>query len=326
MLEFEPVGPVKIDCFGANTHIYVSINRSNNNDELGEKREIPKKMVILEKYRKMAPRIKEMEVYDDDVWVVSFPKCGTTWTQEMVWLLNNNLNFVEAKKVNLLQRFPFLELSGVLSQIPDGSEDVIFNAPRPRHIKSHLNVDLLPDKIWSSQAKIIYVARNPKDAAISFFHHYRNLVGYPGTKEDFLDAYMEGKIIYAPFFDHLLGFWDIRKRENVLFLTYEDMKRDIMGALRKTSDFLGKSYTEEQLMQAADHLSLKNMRNNPACNNDELVREARKFNKMSSETEYKFIRKGETKAFEQEMSDEYKAKFDKWIAESLKGTDFPFKY
>lgn len=107
MFEFESLGPVKIDCFGANDHISVTLNKTNNNnDELDEK---PKKMVILEKYRKMAPRIKEMEVYDDDIWVVSFPKCGTTWTQEMVWLLNNDLNFTEAKKVNLLNRFPFLE-------------------------------------------------------------------------------------------------------------------------------------------------------------------------------------------------------------------------
>lgn len=47
---------------------------------------------------------------------------------------------------------------------------------------------------------------------------------------------------------------------------------------------------------------------------------------MPSQTEYKFIRKGETKAFEQEMDDKYIEKFDKWIEESLKGSDFPFKY
>lgn len=104
------------------------------------------------------------------------------------------------------------------------------------------------------------MARNPKDAAISFYHHYKNLVGYPGTKEDFLDAFIDGKIIYAPFFDHIIPFWNIRHRKNVLFLTYEDMKRDIMTALKKTSEFLGKTYTDELLEQAADHLSLENMR------------------------------------------------------------------
>ena len=33
-----------------------------------------------------------------DVWVVTSPKSGTTWTQEMVWLLDNNLDYEGAKR------------------------------------------------------------------------------------------------------------------------------------------------------------------------------------------------------------------------------------
>ena len=29
----------------------------------------------------IAKKTYSMEVYEDDIWVVSFPKCGTTWTQ-----------------------------------------------------------------------------------------------------------------------------------------------------------------------------------------------------------------------------------------------------
>ena len=32
-----------------------------------------------------------------DVWLVTPPKCGTTWTQEMVWLLANDLDYEAAK-------------------------------------------------------------------------------------------------------------------------------------------------------------------------------------------------------------------------------------
>ena len=46
-------------------------------------------------------QIRELEVRSDDVWISSFPKCGTTWTQEMVWNIVNNVDLDTAKSVNL---------------------------------------------------------------------------------------------------------------------------------------------------------------------------------------------------------------------------------
>lgn len=89
----------KIDCPGCHDHVEVSMSDGSS-----------RSCVMIQKYMdQFAKRVKEMEVYDDDVWVVTFPKCGTTWTQEMVWLVNNNLNYETALKVNLNDRFPFLE-------------------------------------------------------------------------------------------------------------------------------------------------------------------------------------------------------------------------
>jgi len=45
----------------------------------------------------------------DDVWILSVPRSGTTWTQEMIWLLANNMNFEQAEQRLLIERFPFFE-------------------------------------------------------------------------------------------------------------------------------------------------------------------------------------------------------------------------
>lgn len=89
----------KVDCAGCHDHVEVSISDGSS-----------RSCVMIQKYMdQFAERVKKMKVYDDDVWVVTFPKCGTTWTQEMVWMVNNDLDYEKALKVNLNDRFPFLE-------------------------------------------------------------------------------------------------------------------------------------------------------------------------------------------------------------------------
>ena len=45
---------------------------------------VPGNIYLAEKYAQMAEQIYNMEVRPDDVWVVTYPKCGTTWTQVRV--------------------------------------------------------------------------------------------------------------------------------------------------------------------------------------------------------------------------------------------------
>lgn len=54
-------------------------------------------------------KVKNFKVYEDDIWVVTFPKCGTTWAQEMVRLISTDLDYERASKINLDVDFPYLE-------------------------------------------------------------------------------------------------------------------------------------------------------------------------------------------------------------------------
>jgi len=69
----------------------------------------PKKWFFPSGYLKQAEDIYNFELRKDDVVVVTFPRCGTTWTQEMAWLLANDLDYCTAADIPLTKRFAFLE-------------------------------------------------------------------------------------------------------------------------------------------------------------------------------------------------------------------------
>jgi hypothetical protein len=57
----------------------------------------------------MIEKIRDFEVFEDDIWLAGYFKSGTTWAKEMIWLLNNNLDYVAAKSEKLTERFPHFE-------------------------------------------------------------------------------------------------------------------------------------------------------------------------------------------------------------------------
>lgn len=152
-----------------------------------------------------------------------------------------------------------------------------------RFIKTHLPANLLPVGLWSSKAKIIYVARNPMDAAISNYHHHRGIYGYSGTFVDYLQGFLDGHLIYGSYYDHVSEFHEMaRTCPRIYFNTYEDMKYDMMRVLRSVSDFLGKRYSDEQLQKLDQHLKFENMRTVKTAN-------------MSSITKYAALARGKLK-------------------------------
>lgn len=60
------------------------------------------------KHEKYLDEIDKLKVFEDDVWVVTYPKCGTTWTQEAVWQMCNGVT-LNASGLSIGLRFPFLE-------------------------------------------------------------------------------------------------------------------------------------------------------------------------------------------------------------------------
>jgi len=196
-------------------------------------------------YQKDCKNYSHFKIRSDDIFVLSFPKSGTTWTQEMVWLIANDCDFIGAKTL-LRERFPFLEdrslgteesLKSFEEMKTEESNDIfltynfIDELPSPRFIKSHLPFANLPSSL-SETCKVVYVARNPKDVAVSWYYHHL-LDPIMKTSLDileFLEYFMRDEVLYSPYWVNLIEAWNRRHDPNFLFLFYEDMK--VVMALR----------------------------------------------------------------------------------------------
>ncbi|CAG9801246.1 unnamed protein product [Chironomus riparius] len=285
----------------------------------------PKKVCVLpRKYVDQdLERIKNMEIFPDDVWVVTYPKCGTTWTQEMVWMIGHNLDYETALKIPQDDRFPFLELSSIATNFPKDTFEECKNQARPRFIKSHLPIFLLPDQLWTVKPKIVYTARNPKDTAISWFHHHANLHGYQGTKADFIEAFGKDLVPYSPMNDHVIDFWNIRFQPNILFLFFEDMKRNLKQEVTKVMKFMEKDFSQGEIDKLCVHLSFDSVKNNKMINKEDIIKQVMEMTGREYNPEkFTFIRKGKVGGYKQELTREQNEMLDEYI----KKAEFEIEY
>ncbi|XP_017774557.1 PREDICTED: sulfotransferase family cytosolic 1B member 1-like [Nicrophorus vespilloides] len=289
-----------------------------------------------EYFGKYFEEIQEMEVYDDDVWVTGFPKTGSTWTRETVWLIANDLDFDRADE-GLPTRFPYLEFFCLYDfrRYPKDfkpyppmtdSLDLVRKAKRPRFIKTHLPWDLLPKDIrnFKKKPKIIHIARNPKDTCVSYFHHCKLNEGFTGSFDDFWQLFVTGKLHYTPFWGNVLGYWNKRdSNNNILFLTYEEVKRDLIGFIKKTAKFLGKELRGEQIDLLVDRLSYESVKARKPEHFEPIVEFLKQFKMCQNESGH-FFRAGLVGNYSTQMCADVIDIFDNWTEEHTRGTGLKF--
>ncbi|XP_063085796.1 sulfotransferase 1C1-like isoform X2 [Cavia porcellus] len=169
-------------------------------------------------------QIWSFQAKPDDLLIATYPKAGTTWTQEIVDMIQHDGDELKCQRNITYEMHPFIEWE-MPPPLKSGLE-LADAMPSPRTLKTHLPAQLLPPSFWKENCKIIYVARNAKDCLVSYYHFYRmnKALPEPGTWEEYIEAYKAGKVLWGSWYDHVKGWWDRKDQHRILYLFYEDMK------------------------------------------------------------------------------------------------------
>ena len=189
---------------------------------------------------------RSLLILPDDIFLVSFPKSGNTWTR----FLLANLRFPEqpATWANIDRLIPD----------PTGTTKKDFDRmPRPRIIKSHECFD-------PRYPRVVYIVRDPRDVVVSQYHYHRKIrkIEDDSPIEKFVMRFLAGETCPHGSWGQNISTWLFTSAGDprFLLLRYEDMVTDPARELAKVVAFLNMSVSPEQIVQAVERSSADRMR------------------------------------------------------------------
>jgi aryl sulfotransferase len=238
----------------------------------------------LREYRTWALDSRQWKDYQpraDDIIVATYPKSGTTWMQRIVNLLIFQSD--EARPVDVISPWIDRRFGKPIAEVwPEVNAQT-----HRRALKTHLPFDGVP--IYD-EVKYIHVARDGRDAVMSFHNHgtgfnqayydQADSIGladetiarpYPRTPEEPAEYFHQWLRVGAvrdqdsgynslSYFEFEQSYWSERKRKNLLLVNYTDMKADLAAEMQRVAEFLDITVPEKLwpvLVKAADFEAMK---------------------------------------------------------------------
>ncbi len=172
-----------------------------------------------------------------DVVVCSYFKSGTNWTLQMAVQITHK---GQAEFEYIHSVVPWPDCPPVLRSVVISLDN---DSPRQRSptglrvIKSHERLDNVP---FTPEARYIAVTRDPKDVCVSGYHFLRSLMFGPlmPSVETWVRLFLSPHFLQGQWAEHLASYWAVRDRPNVLFLTYDQMRKDLSGTIQSIAKLM----------------------------------------------------------------------------------------
>ena len=202
---------------------------------------------------------RNLAVYPDDTFIVSYPRSGNTWTR-----------FLVANLVHPEQPVTFANIEKLIPDCEAMSSRYVKRVPRPRIIKSHEYFD-------PRYKKVTYIVRDPRDVALSYYdfsRKYRHIEdSYPLPR--FVSDFVAGRLSsfdWGTWGENVASWFYTRNgRPEFLLLRYEDMLSNTQSELAKVARFLNIEATPGRLAGAVERSSADRMRKLEASQGEQWV-------------------------------------------------------
>jgi hypothetical protein len=247
----------------------------------------------------------------DDLFLNAYPKSGTHWLSYITDQIAKKASLQQVEKDFYIGGVPFLDRT---------PPEEIATLPSPRTMYSHLPYRFAPSHP-EQPLKFIVIARNPKDVAVSQFNFLSNMkmFDFNGSWDEFLCLFMEGKGFGGSYFEWVLQWWAHKDDDNVLFLTYEDLKKDLVKQVAIISHFLNQPLSATEHNEVAAACTFEAMKKNK-------VGAIEKNKEKVMKKDKSFYRKGIIGDWQNYFSPEQVKAFDLWCESNLKETGLSFEF
>ncbi|XP_063797706.1 sulfotransferase 2B1-like [Pseudophryne corroboree] len=252
------------------------------------------------------------EVWDDDVYNVTYPKSGSNWIIQILNLIKHKGDATLSNSVPIYARSPWYETITAEPQIK-------VLVP-PRIMSTHLPINMFAKSFFKSKAKIIYTVRNPKDVVVSLFHFTKIIKVFSEVKpfQEVLDDFLQENAMYGSWFEHVKGWMQMKDDSRFFFIAYEELLQDLRGSVVRICKFLGQELDDAQIDSVVEQSAFKAMKENKMSNYSILSPEFMDHSKGS------FMRKGISGDWKNLFTVAQSEYFDKLYQEKMKDINTTF--
>ncbi len=148
---------------------------------------------------------------------------------------------------NILYPDALWHINNLNEVAPDIYQVNIDHYAEPTIIKSH-------EPLTYEYPKVIYVYRDGRDVAVSYYNLFKTAFDYSGSFTEFLSLMLKGDnlVVYGSWQDHVSGWLSADYANKIFYIKYEALCANTFEIMQHVCDFIGIDVNDKMIFKAIE--------------------------------------------------------------------------